>query len=238
MRKINLTPGQKKALNIVVTCVQIAIVLITITISIIVLVNPSSGTGEVAEGKVKLLPVLTNSMKGTNKDSFSKHDLVIAQKPKDPKALEVGQIITFRETIGGTVQLNTHRIISKTQVGDEVIYTTKGDNNILADGGVVGDKDVLAVYKYHLKGVGGAIAWLQKPTNFLLVIILPLAVLFIYNVVLFVRILMQAKLAKLEEEKAALLAIDEEEVKRKAIEEYLAKQAQSETPENAADSEE
>lgn len=224
-----LTDKQKKIINIVVTSLQICIVILAITVSAIVLANPRMESSTVGKGSVKLLPVLTNSMEGNNKDSFSEGDLVVAGKPKDASKLEVGDIITykFRLSPDGKDRLNTHRIYKKlTNEKGEVYFQTKGDaaaeND--PDEGFVLASEVLAVYKYHLKGVGAAINKLQQPTNFLLIIVLPLALLFIYNIVLFVRMIMQAKLNKVKAENASL-AIDEEEVKRRAIEEYLAKQA-------------
>ena len=90
--------------------------------------------------------------------------------------------------------------------------------------------NVLAVYKTHLKGVGKAVNWLQNPTNFLLVIVIPLALLFIYNIILVVRMVMEFKMAKVKETAGEAVAIDEEEIKRKAIEEYLASQQAKQEP--------
>lgn len=220
MKKLN--DKQKKVLNIVITSLQIAIVLLAIILSAIIIANPNVGNAEVGKANTKLLPVLTNSMKGDKKDSFNKGDLIIAKKPKDADSLKVGDIVTYKMTIGGTNQLNTHRIVTKGTDGvGNVFFYTRGDNNTTNDLRTVYASDVLAVYKYHIKGVGSAINWLQKPTNFLLVIVLPLILLFVYNIILFVKMFMQAKLSKVQEEKDALI-VDEEEIKRKAVEEYLA----------------
>jgi hypothetical protein len=91
---------------------------------------------------------------------------------------------------------------------------------------------VLAVYKTHLNGVGKAINWLQNATHFLLVIVLPLALLFIYNIVLMVKMIMDAKVAKARETSAGITADDEEEIKKKAIADYLAKQEEAKAREN------
>ncbi len=218
MKKLN--EKQKQILNIVVTSLQIAVVLIAIIISAIVIANPNVANAEVGGGKTKLLPVLTNSMNGDKKDSFAKGDLVVAKTPDNPEDLKVGDIITYKFELGGVKKLNTHRIIEvKKDTANQTMYITQGDNETQSDSGSVYPEEVLAVYQYHLKGVGGAIHWLQIPTNFLLVIVLPLIVLFIYNIVLFVRMLTQARLEKVAAERGIL---DEEEIKKKAIEEYLA----------------
>lgn len=235
MKKLN--DKQKKIINIVVTALQICIVILAITLSAIILANPRVDSAEVGKGGTKLLPVLTNSMEGTEKDSFKEGDLVVAKKPKDASSLEEGDIITYKITVAGQNKLNTHRIVSKKTDGEgNVYFNTKGDNNAMNDQGFVYAKDVLAVYSFHLKGVGSAIAWLQQPTNFLLVIVLPLIILFIYNIILFVKMMMQAKMSKLQEGQGTLAvsSIDEEELKRKAIEEYLASQEATKQAADAA----
>lgn len=233
MKKLN--EKQKKIINIVVTSLQICVVLLAVILSAIILANPNIANAEIGKANTKLLPVLTDSMKGDKKDSFNEGDLVVAKTPKDVNALEIGDIVTFKMKIGGVDQLNTHRIIEKaTDANGKVRYVTKGDNTTGADAAIAAE-EVLAVYQYHLKGVGGAIKWLQIPTNFLLVIVLPLIALFIYNIILFVKMMMQAKLAKIQTQQGDAIAIDEEEIKRKAIEDYLA--SKKEASDESADEE-
>ncbi len=234
MKKI--TPKQKKILDLVVTVLQVVLVVVAITISAIVIANPVISTNEVSKGQVKLLPVLTDSMVGTAKDSFAAGDLVIGKKPKDALGLQEGQIITFVGTVEGSEALITHRIVEvilDEDTSKAVTYITHGDNNPETMTETVNPYRVLAVYTSHIKGIGKAIVWLQNPTNFLLVIVLPLVVLFIYNIIMFVRMIMQAKVDKLKEAaaEAGSVAIDEEEIKRKAIEEYLASQKKEDNSE-------
>lgn len=237
MKKI--TPKQKKILDIVVTVLQVALVVLAITISAIVIANPVISTNEVSKGTTKLLPVLTNSMDGEAKDSFAKGALVIAKKPKDALSLEKGQIITFVGTVNGSEALITHRIVDiVTEDNSTAVryYVTRGDNNPENMTEAVSPNKVLAVYSSHLDGVGSAILWLQTPTNFLLVIVLPLVLLFVYNIIMFVRMIMQAKVEKVKEDALGAgsnVTVDEEEIKRKAIEEYLASQKKEDnSPEN------
>ena len=239
-----LTQKQKRIIDVVVMSVEVVVVILAIILSAIIIANPISSTAEVSKGKTKLLPVLTDSMTGNQKDSFDAGDLVIAETPKDKYALEVGQIITFsyRRSSDGVLILNTHRIVKKDvdANGKAVTYYTKGDKAVNEEyTEEVNANDVLAVYKTHLKGVGKAITWLQTPTNFLLVIVLPLALLFLYNVFMFVRMIMQWKVEKAKKEASATAgAIDEEEIKKKAIEEYLAAQKQEEAKEDVEKTEE
>ena len=70
---------------------------------------------------------------------------------------------------------------------------------------------------------------MQQPTNFFFVIIIPLILLFGYNVWIVISYVIEVKTAKarklaFEEAKAGGLSKeDEEEIKRKAVEEYLRK---------------
>lgn len=219
MKKLHFSEKQKKVFNITVTALQIVVVLLAIIFAAIILCNPNIDSAEVSGSSIKLLPVLSNSMAGDKEDSFKEGDLIVAKIPKDKNALNIGDIVTFKYNVGGANRLNTHRIIEKETTAEGlVVYITQGDaaeadqrERIMAD-------EVLAVYDFHIAGLGSAIYWLQNPTNFLLVIVLPLIILFIYNIIMFVRMMVMAKMAKQVE---AAAPVDEEEIKRRAIEEYL-----------------
>lgn len=225
--KKRLTPKQKKIIDISVISLQVAIVIVAIIISAIVIANPLTQSAQVTNSKTKLLPVLTGSMVGNFEDSFNPGDLVVAKTPKDKLALEVDDIITYVGSVEGKEELITHRIVGVDLDGEgkAVTYYTLGDaESREAEATAVNPHAVLAVYKYHIKGIGKAINWLQKDTNFLLVIVIPLIALFVYNIIMFVKMIMQSKLDKVKEANANVAVIDEEEIKRKAIEEYLAQQ--------------
>lgn len=219
----------KKIVDIAITVAEIIVVLIAIAISAIVIANPIVHTATVAKGKIKLLPVLSDSMKGGNKDSFAKGALVIAREPKDKLALKKGDIVTFAYAVNGRDALVTHRIVEvrKGAAGKAETYVTRGDNNPDGMTEIVNPRNVLAVYKTHVSRVGDAVLWLQDSTHFALVVILPLGLLFAYNIVAFVMMLLQARGAQVREQaerdaedRLAALKLDEDEIARAAIEEY------------------
>lgn len=80
-----------------------------------------------------------------------------------------------------------------------------------------------------LSGVGGVITWIQDPTHFFIVILVPLILLFGYNVWIVIQYVIEVKTEKakklaLEEAKAGGISLEEEEeIKRKAVEEYMKK---------------
>ena len=80
-----------------------------------------------------------------------------------------------------------------------------------------------------LSSVGGVITWIQDPAHFFIVILVPLILLFGYNVWIVIQYVIEVKTEKarklaLEEAKAGGISLEEEEeIKRKAVEEYMKK---------------
>ena len=178
------------------------------------------------------LTVKTDSMKG----EFDKDALLIAKVPtKDEQILELrakeidpvtkeviyeGDIISFKTMINGQPAINTHRIIGITNPGDieKIRFITKGDNTPSADGDLVKADEVLAIYKNHIPEVGGLIAGLKDSYTFIWIVIVPLAGLFIYNMIVFVKNMSDMKAEKLLAEKGAGLSEEEKEALKQ---EYL-----------------
>ena len=145
--------------------------------------------------------------------------------------LEPGTIITFRAPIdidgdGKTGDLNTHRIVEKIEGTNS--YITKGDNNVLNDNQgdnpyTVHSSDIIGVCTDNgkIRGLGNVIKFLSSSLGFFLCIVLPLILFFLYELYRFITILVSEKQKKAEDK-----AIEsEEDIKRRAIEEYLAAQA-------------
>lgn len=227
---------KKKIVNGILLGVQIALVLFAIILTLIMILNPKQD--EVSGVGIKLLPVLTDSMdgereiNGTTYSGFPAGALVIAKNP-DYDDLKVGDIVTFQDRIGDELRLNTHRIIEVVEIEPGLVkYRTQGDNpEAPVDSTLKLPGDIKAVYITHINGLGNALFWIRDGYHFIYVIIIPLGLLLIYNIYLVAMIVVEGKMKKAkaaaaEDAKAAALAsIDEEEIKRKAIEEYLRQQA-------------
>ena len=127
-------------------------------------------------------------------------------------------------------------------------YVTSGDNKAIyyVDGDINGElidpantnlidsyfpslQGVIGTWNgKKLSGVGGVITWIQDPTHFFIVILVPLILLFGYNVWIVIQYVIEVKTEKarklaLEEAKGSISLEEEEEIKRKAIEEYMKK---------------
>lgn len=167
------------------------------------------------------LVVKTNSMSPT----FDAGDLIFIRKC-DPDTLKEGDIICFHTIIENEYALNTHRIEKIEESNGLRSYTTMGDNNKgIADSHVISNGDIVGKYTGHLKKAGTVMDFLSSSTGFLLVIVLPMLLFFIYQVYHLIMISIQLKKAVAVEaarEAAAAAEKKEENTDAKAAQAALA----------------
>lgn len=113
--------------------------------------------------------------------TFDAGDLIIIKKC-DTESLKENDIITFHTIINNEYALNTHRIIKIENIGGARTYTTKGDNNDIADLHVIVDADIVGKYVGRVPLLGPVLGFLSSSTGFLVVIVLPMLLFFIYQV--------------------------------------------------------
>ena len=124
------------------------------------------------------MTVESDSMKPT----FCKGDLIFIKKC-DTLKLKEGDIITFHTIIDNQYALNTHRIQKIDEVNGVRSYTTIGDNNNgVADQHVISDGDIVGKYVGHISNLGKVMNFLSSSMGFLIVIVLPMLLFFIYQV--------------------------------------------------------
>ncbi|HOA84402.1 MAG: signal peptidase I [Clostridiales bacterium] len=183
------------------------------------------------------ITIVSDSMSPT----FKAGDLIIGNKLTDAEKpeLEVGDIITYYVDLDGDgkKEINTHRIVDKyTDQGGYVYYVTQGDNtatNPTPDADPVVYYDVICRYTgTKIAGLGKVLSFLQTSRGFLICIVLPLLLFFIYELYRFISVVVEVKSKK----GVKLTAEEEEEIKRRAIEEYLAskKAAQAEVSDSGS----
>lgn len=163
--------------------------------------------------------ILSDSMNPT----FSSGNMIICDElsSKEKAELQVGDVITFSVDLNddGNMEFNTHRIISTRSNGGYTYYTTQGDNNSAADNYEVRYDMVVGKWTgTRLPVIGSVLNYLQTSTGFLICIVIPLILFFLFEVYRFVAAVVAIKSKKMSAEEA-------EELKRKAVEEYLAAQA-------------
>ena len=124
------------------------------------------------------MTVESDSMKPT----FCKGDLIFIKK-RDTSKLKEGDIITFHTIIDNQYALNTHRIQKIDEVNGVRSYTTIGDNNNgVADQHVISDGDIVGKYVGHISNLGKVMSFLSSSMGFLIVIVLPMLLFFVYQV--------------------------------------------------------
>ena len=174
------------------------------------------------------LVVKSDSMAPT----FCAGDLIFIKKC-DTSTLKEGDIICFHTIIDNEYALNTHRIQKIDEVGDARSYTTLGDNNHgVTDTHIISDGDIVGKYVGHLKNAGKVMDFLSSSIGFLVVIVLPMLLFFIYQVYNLIMISIRLKKAvavetakeeALAREKAAQAAAAE----NKAAEDKAADEAEA-----------
>lgn len=95
-------------------------------------------------------------------------DLVIL-RPADPSALEVGDVVLFRDDGGARV---LHRIVAGTPAEG---WTTQGDANAAMDSGVVHSEDVEGELAFRIPRAAAALSGLRGPVGILVLVVLPSA---------------------------------------------------------------
>lgn len=169
--------------------------------------------------------------------TFKAGDLIIGNVLTDDekKTLQKGDVITFYSDLNGDGinELNTHRIVDKYEESGYIYYVTKGDNqstNPVNDKNPVISQYALAKYTgTRVPGVGRVINFLQSSLGFLLVIVIPLVLFFLYELYRFV---MQVRKLK---GKKNISPEEEEEIKKRAIEEYLRQQEENKDSQHQKD---
>ena len=187
----------KKAASIVLSVIMWIIILVAALYAFTTLATREDGSVSDIAGFTPLA-VQSESMSPT----FNKGDLIFIQKC-DTSKLEVGDIVTFHTIIDNEYALNTHRIESIDELNGMRSFTTKGDNNDVADTHVISDGDIVGKYLFAIPQMGKVMDFLSSSMGFLIVIVLPMLLFFIYQVYHLVVVGMNLKRAMAEEDRIA-----------------------------------
>lgn len=216
----------KKVFTVIGNVIIWLFVIFAAVVTVLTFAATSSETNVPTIAGRAILTVQTDSMSPT----FDPGDIIIGKKltVDEAKALKVDDVITYEADLDGDkkFELNSHRIV-KINAKDNggITYTTRGDNNPGNDQFEVTPDNVICKYTgTRIKGVGKVLGFLQTSKGFLICIVLPLVLFFIFELIKFVK-----KFTELKGGKAAITAEDEERIRQAAIEEYLKSQQAQDT---------
>lgn len=137
------------------------------------------------------LTVQTDSMEPT----FNVGDLIFVKTTDANDIFNVDDIVTFKTIINGQEALNTHRItqVHETVVGGQTLrtYNTKGDKvGLEEDLEEITTNQIVALYtEAKIGGLGSVIDYMQSQSGFLVMVVIPLGLIFIYQIVNFALVL-------------------------------------------------
>lgn len=223
----------KKGIGLGINIVIWIFLVFAIVMTVLVLVaNATRGDGLPSIGGRAQVNVLSGSMEPT----FYEGDMLVIHtdfSDEQLAALQVGDVISFyfdRDGDGFASDVNTHRIVEVVGEG-AVYYRTQGDNiatNPDPDANLVSYSAVLGIYESeHLgitgtkvSGCGSVLSFFQTSTGFLVFVVVPMAAFFVYELINFILIIVRMR----REKAGAERALSEEEIKKRAIEEFLREQ--------------
>ncbi len=150
--------------------------------------------------------------------TFARGDLLISKTVDDVRQLQKGDVITFWTIIKGKRVLNTHRIVEVKDDGVNISFMTRGDANSIDDDLPAYQSDIVAKWTGKTIKKGGVVmSFLKTKKGFFICILIPMAIFFLFELYKFIFTVMDVKKEKGND-------LDEEEIKKRAIEEYLAEQ--------------
>ena len=181
---------KKKGARVANTIINVILVIAIIIAAVCTYVSfvSTSGNGVPSLFGIEILSIQTESMYPT----LEPGDLIFDRRVKDTSTLKIGDIITYWTVIDGERVLNTHRIFQIYDGGNYRIYETKGDNNEAEDPLTVHEAEIVGRYNgKRLKGAGKVFDFLQTSKGFLIVVVVPVALFFIFHLIQFFRVLFE-----------------------------------------------
>ena len=156
---------------------------------------------------------------------------------EEARSLKVDDIVTFLDVydingINGDTDFITHRIVEVKKDGNDVVYITKGDNKAATrDTNPLVPAYVYAKYDgIRVPYIGTVLRFMQQPTGFLVCIVLPLVLFFLYELFMFIKKYLEIK----NDGKKTITAADEELIRQQAVAEYLRQQQENQGTEPEA----
>ena len=168
--------------------------------------------------------VLTDSMAGSNNDSFNGGDLIFI-KTVEAEEVKKGDVISFFDPTGNGSTITSHRVVDVIHENGKISFKTKGDNNNTEDKLPVPSENLVGAYTgFRIAGAGNIAMFMQTPWGLIICVIVPIILLIAWDAV---RRAMYNK--KRQEDEAALLAELEELRAEKANKEKFESKYNNET---------
>ena len=177
----------KRVLNTIVNTVLVLAIILAALCTYVSYVN-TSGNGVPSVFGIRMFSIQTESMYPV----LMPGDLIFDTAVKDPDTLRQGDIITYWTVINGERVLNTHTIFEIYDGGGYLIFETKGEKNSAVDALSVHESEIVGKYSgIRIPTLGKVFDYLQSPTGFFVVIVVPVFLFFLFHLVQFFRVLFE-----------------------------------------------
>lgn len=187
--EVQIVQEESKGRKIANTIINVILVIAIILAAVCTYVSfvSTSGSGVPSILGIQMFSIQTDSMYPV----LLPGDLIFDRAVDDPATLQKGDIITYWTVINGERVLNTHKIHEIYDGGDYRIFETIGENNEAVDPLMVHESEVVGKYWFRIEGVGKAFDFLQTPTGFLLLVVVPVFIFFLFHLIQFFRVLFE-----------------------------------------------
>ncbi len=175
-----------KGLNIAINTILVVAIVVAAICTYTSYVS-SSGNGVPNIFGIRILSIQTDSMY----PELEPGDLIFSTGISDASQLQIGDVITYWTVISGERVLNTHRITNIYDGGGYLIFSTKGDNNTAEDALTVHESELVGLYQTKISGLGKVFDYLQTSTGFLLIVVVPVFLFFLFHLIQFFRVLFE-----------------------------------------------
>ncbi len=95
---------------------------------------------------------------GSMTDTILKGDVVVIEKVKNKKDIEIGEVIAYNYS----KKIIVHRLVKKIKVGDDIFYYTKGDANNDIDNYKITEDMIIGVVNIRVPYIGYPTVWLNE----------------------------------------------------------------------------
>lgn len=138
--------------------------------------------------------IMLNTQTGSMEPTIKTGDMIVTKTVENTSDLKKGDIVAFVSKEGDNVIIKTHRITIVNNDNGMVSYVTKGDANKTVDTEELLPQSVVSVYaNIRIPLLGTIFSFLSGRLGFFLFIVLPLFVLFVYQLYKFVATIVEDK---------------------------------------------
>ena len=226
----------KKTLNIalkVFTCLLVAFTVFMMLFTIITVTTVDKNDRNVFGYRFYIVQTDSMSLSEKNPDAeiyFDAGDIIVSKLPKDPTALQPGDVITFMSINSTSYGETITHMIREVRVSDSgrvLGYVTYGTNTGTNDEALVTPDYVLGVYVAKMPLVGRFFAFVKTVPGYITCILVPFLLLIGYNGANVIRLFRQHKREQMAEIQAEKDKIEQERAEaQRMMAELMALKAQ------------